>query len=253
MRSLRHLEEEAALRHPNPDQPSSDPVCSALCGAGVERLAALSGVTAAWLRARDQWVDTTIRRQILPGHAQALILGLGLDPRLSRLPAGLLGEGAVLVVDRSDVLAARQRRLRGRGLEEPLQLTYLVGDPHAPAQLDTLLQGYVGGERASWLVMGVGLASWWGLDGLSQAVEALRSLGEPQGSLGIGVDWLGPGLEAAPEGVQAGLVPRFGAPLALAPLGLELWFKAMGAVEVETTTLLRYGDEGVGFGTWAQW
>ncbi|MEL6181498.1 MAG: class I SAM-dependent methyltransferase, partial [Myxococcota bacterium] len=235
MRSLEQLEEEAALRHTNPEHTHFDPVCHALSGADAYvRVGGLPRAAVAWADARDRWGDRLIRRHVLPGYAQVMVVGAGFDPRFFRLPKGLLGEGRVVLVDRAEVLNLRRQRLTLHGFQDPSQVITAAHDLNRWDHLGDALASHMNDSDAPWLVLIVGMAPHWGMEGLRGMLSRLVRKG-----MSVGLDWLGPGQQALDASERHAFHTRYGEPFEFQPLGLELWLKALGAEAAETTVLLK--------------
>lgn len=247
-RTLDRLALEAALRHPDPTTPPRDPRCAALAGSRARAdVARLHRAQSAWLHVRDRWLDHALRRHIVPGHAAACIVGAGLDPRLGRLPSGLLGEGRVALIDRAEVLEARAARLRAAGLDEIPQAHVQATQSDTPeAWLDAVCAALdAQPSQQTPTLLWVGLANRWGLPAFEATLEALAArLTRPAR---IAFDWLGPELRALPDGLGELLEGGFGAPWPTQPLALSMWLKALGAQAPETTPLLSWRAQQVGF------
>jgi O-methyltransferase involved in polyketide biosynthesis len=243
-RPLPRLSLEAAWRHPEPEAPQRHPAATALAGQALEEAQA-RGADHLWCQRRDQWHDACLRRFVIPGHARVILAGGGLDPRGHRLPPGMLGPGLLALLDRPEVLRARTSRLRAAQLQEPPQIQQVAADPTRPRQLTMALR--VAGllrQRAA-LLLWVGCANLAGLDGLEALLGSLRQL--DLAGLRLAFDWIG-STARLPDAQRAALEP-YGPPLPWNATGMDLWLRAQGAQDPQTTALLSSGPLQVGFGT----
>lgn len=247
-RRLAQLKLAAALHHPRPSNPEQAPGVAALAAEALTTMSQAPVVSRAWVQARERWHAQALRRWVMPGHARVALIGGGLNPTPLGLPPGLIGQGALAIVDRPEVLKHRRDALEAIGLREPATIGLIPADPLEPEAWLPSLEKLEGGAELPLIVLWQGSACYAGFSALQVVMTGLSQHAASGSGVRFGFDWLAPASRSLPASLRDPLM-SFGDPLPIDVLGVALALKACGARDVRDVPLLVHDDLCVGVAT----
>lgn len=135
------------------------------------------------VRLRTRFIDDAVRRALVAGIRDIVLVGAGFDCRALRMPEVAAAGARVIEVDHDSQLAEKRRRLAASGVSLPGHVVHAPADLSVPGELERALRaaGVPPRTRALWVCEG--LLGYLSHDELRALAEVTAALSGPGSAL----------------------------------------------------------------------